>query len=244
MTVTVNPSMQPNSRWYTGAGIFRSVELCHMPKLHISDDGIFGFTKEIEYDEQGSPAAAHLHTEVEIRNETAENRIAMAEVFLTRDGSDQVILSRKQKIQVNPVSSDTAYIDLTLEHPALWDTETPNLYRLHARVTDLGVFKTHFIRAQKIQWTRRPCSSGVRTVSADVRRGLRVNGKTVKLKGGCIHHDNGMLGAVSLYQSEYRKISILKQIGFNAVRTTHNPPLRRADGGMRPSRHVCLRRSL
>ena len=224
VTVTVNPSMQPNSRWYTGAGIFRSVELCHMPKLHIADDGIFGYTKEIEYDEQGSPAAAYLHTEVELCNETTENRIALVEVFLTRDGSDHVVLSRKQKMQVNPVSSDTAYIDLTLEHPVLWDIETPNLYRLHARVTDLGVFKTHFIPHAENTVDETSVLFGIRTVSADVRRGLRINGKTVKLKGGCIHHDNGMLGAVSLYQSEYRKISILKQIGFNAVRTTHNPP--------------------
>ena len=160
VSVTVNPSMQPNSRWYTGAGIFRSVELCHMPKLHIADDGIFGYTKEIEYDEQGSPSTAYLHTEVELCNETTENRIAMAEVFLTRDGSDQVLLSRRQKIQVNPVSSDTAYIDLTLEHPVLWDIETPNLYRLHARVTDLGVFKTHFIPHAEIRSTKRPCFSG------------------------------------------------------------------------------------
>ena len=61
-------------------------------------------------------------------------------------------------------------------------------------------------------------------MTADVRHGLRINGKSVKLKGGCLHHDNGMLGAVSLYDAEYRKISTLKKIGFNAIRTTHNPP--------------------
>ena len=61
-------------------------------------------------------------------------------------------------------------------------------------------------------------------MTADVRHGLRINGKSVKLKGGCLHHDNGMLGAVSLYDAEYRKISTLMKIGFNAIRTTHNPP--------------------
>ena len=65
---------------------------------------------------------------------------------------------------------------------------------------------------------------GIRTLSADARHGLRINGKTVKLKGGCLHHDNGILGAVSLYDAEYRKLSLLKELGFNAVRTTHNPP--------------------
>ncbi len=224
VTVIVNPSMQPNSRWYTGAGIFRSVELLHMPKLHIANDGIYGYTKGIEYDTQGNPAFAHLHTEIEVHNETLENKIALVEVYLTEDGSEKVILSRKQKMQVNPCTIDTAYLNLTLENPALWDVETPNLYRLHARVTDLGAFKTHFVPRAENTIDESSVLFGIKTVTADVNHGLRINGKTVKLKGGCLHHDNGMLGAVSLYNTEYRKISILKKIGFNAVRTTHNPP--------------------
>lgn len=224
ITVIVNPSMQPNSRWYTGAGIFRSVTLIHVPKLHIACDGIYGYTKEIEYDADGISAAAYLHTEVEITNHTLENKIAMVEVTLTREGSDQVLLSRKQKIQVSPNASDIAYLNLTVENPVLWDSENPNLYRLHAKVTDLGIFKTHFIPTAKNTTDENSVLFGIKTVQADVRHGLRINGKTVKLKGGCIHHDNGMLGAVSLYKSEYRKISILKKLGFNAIRTTHNAP--------------------
>ncbi len=224
VTVIVNPSMQPNSRWYTGAGIFRSVELLHMPKLHIANDGIFGYTKKIEYDTQGTPTFAYLHTEIEVHNETLENKIALVEVYLTEDGNDKVILSRKQKMQINPCTIDTAYLNLTLENPALWDVETPNLYRLHARVTDLGEFKTHFVPHAENTIDESSVLFGIKTVTADVVHGLCINGKTVKLKGGCLHHDNGMLGAVSLYTTEYRKISIMKKIGFNAVRTTHNPP--------------------
>lgn len=107
VTVTVNPSMQPNSRWYSGAGIFRSVELIHVPKLHIADDGIYGYTKNIEYNADGSAAFAYLHTEVEVQNETPENKMALVEVFLTKDGSDEVLLSRTQKMQVNPNTTDT-----------------------------------------------------------------------------------------------------------------------------------------
>ena len=224
VTVIVNPSMQPNSRWYSGAGIFRSVELLHMPKLHIANDGIYGYTKEIEYDAQGNPVFAHLHTEIQVQNETTENKIALVEVYLTKDCGNEVIISRKQKMQINPYTIDTAYLNLTLENPALWDVETPNLYRLHARVTDLGIFKTHFISCPEKTTDETSVLFGIKTVTVDVNHGLRINGKTVKLKGGCIHHDNGMLGSVSLYDSEYRKISILKKIGFNAVRTTHNPP--------------------
>lgn len=97
-------------------------------------------------------------------------------------------------------------------------------YELHARVTDLGIFKTHFVPSEANTVDETSVLFGVKTVTADVNHGLRVNGKTVKLKGGCLHHDNGMLGAVSLYDAEYRKLSILKEIGFNAIRTTHNAP--------------------
>ena len=159
VTITVAPSMQPNSRWYSGAGIFRSIELLHMPKLHIASDGIFGYTKSIEYDTLGNPVCAYLHTEV-------------------------------------------AYLNLTLENPELWDVENPNIYKLHARVTDLGVFKTHFVPSEKNTTDETSVLFGVKTITADVKHGLRINGKTVKLKGGCIHHDNGMLGAVSLYDAE------------------------------------------
>lgn len=224
VTITVNPGMQPNSRWYSGAGIFRSVELLHMPKLHIASDGIFGYTKNIEYDALGNPVCAYLHTEVELQNETLENKIALVEVFLTKEGSNDIILSRRQKLQINPNTIETAYLNLTLENPSLWNVEAPNLYELHAKVTDLGIFKTHFVPSEISTADETSVLFGIKTVTVDVKHGLRINGKTVKLKGGCIHHDNGMLGAVSLYEAEYRKIAILKKIGFNAVRTTHNPP--------------------
>ena len=203
VTITVAPSMQPNSRWYSGAGIFRSIELLHMPKLHIASDGIFGYTKSIEYDTLGNPVCAYLHTEVELQNETLENKMALVEVFLTKDGCDEVLLSRKQKMQINPNTTDTAYLNLTLENPELWDVENPNIYKLHARVTDLGVFKTHFVPSEKNTTDETSVLFGVKTITADVKHGLRINGKTVKLKGGCIHHDNGMLGAVSLYDAEF-----------------------------------------
>ena len=224
VTVTVNPSMQPNSRWYTGAGIFRSVTLIHTPKLHIANDGIFGFTKDIEYDKDQNAVAAHLHAEVDIQNHTLDNKMALVTVFLTPDDCDEVILSRTQKIQVSPGSTDTAYINLTLKEPVLWDVDHPYLYKLHASVTDLGTFRTHFVPVENGAVDEASVLFGIKTVTADVDHGLSINGKSVKLKGGCLHHDNGMLGAVSLYDSEYRKLSIMKKIGFNAIRTTHNPP--------------------
>lgn len=224
VTVTVNPSMQPNSRWYTGAGIFRSVELVHYPKLHIAEDGIFGYTKDIEFDSKGNAIKAYIHTEILVQNSTLDNKMAKVSAFLTKEGCDDIIITRSQKIQVNPATTETAYISFTLDEPLLWDAKAPNLYRLHASVTDLGTFRTHFVPTDSETYDETSVLFGIKTVTADVVHGLRINGKTTKLKGGCLHHDNGMLGAVSLYDSEFRKLSIMKKIGFNAIRTTHNAP--------------------
>lgn len=229
ITVSVNPSMQPNSRWYTGAGIFRSVELVHTPKLHIAADGIFTYTKRLEY-EEGKASQAHLCSEVTVCNDTSATHLVRVEVTLFSENQARAVLTRSSSIQVNATGSATAIVPMTLPEPELWDVETPNLYQVTARVTDLGEFGCGLVPAKgssaggSILTDELSVLFGIRTLSADAVCGLKVNGRTVKLKGGCIHHDNGILGAVSLYDSEYRKIRLLKESGFNAVRTAHNPP--------------------
>ncbi len=108
----------------------------------------------------------------------------------------------------------------------LWDAENPNLYIVKATVTDQGVFRTHGTPVPVQTVDEAQTLFGIRTITADSIRGLRINGKSVKLKGGCVHHDNGLLGAVGLYECEERKIRKLKETGFNAIRTAHNPPSR------------------
>lgn len=229
ITVSVNPSMQPNSRWYTGAGIFRSVELVHTPKLHIAADGIFTYTKRLEY-EEGKASEAHLCSEVTVCNDTPVTHLVRVEVTLFSENQSRAVLTRSASVQVNAAGSATAIVPMTLPDPELWDVETPNLYQVTARVTDLGEFGCGLTSAENFSAENRITSDelsvlfGIRTLTADAVCGLKVNGRTVKLRGGCIHHDNGILGAVSLYDSEYRKIRLLKESGFNAVRTAHNPP--------------------
>ena len=95
---------------------------------------------------------------------------------------------------------------------------------VHASAKVLGEFRTHFIADETAAVDEQTALFGVRIITADAVRGLRINGKTEKLKGGCLHHDNGLLGAVSLYEAEARKVLKLKEVGFNAIRTAHNPP--------------------
>lgn len=219
--VRVNPTMQPNSRWYTGAGIYRQVTLTHTPKLYIVPDGIFVYTKRITFDADQNPTEAFLCGEVTVGNDTGSDRLV--NVTVTLSGA----VSRSAKILVKAGRQATARIPLTVLQPRLWDAENPNLYQVTAQLEELGTFGTHLCPVSENAMRDADTTSfGIRTVTADAIHGLRVNGKTVKIRGGCIHHDNGLLGAVSLYDSEYRKLKILKDGGFNCVRLAHNPPSR------------------
>ena len=222
--ITVNPSMQPNSRWYSGAGLFRGVELVHTPKLHIAMGGLHGYTKKIGYAADGTPETAYLQVSAEIKNDCAENRVAEVTFALIRDDTGETVKTSKTVTQIEPFSVGTAYMTLTVDAPKLWSAETPNLYRLQAAVKEKGTCKTHIVTIEQPTEDSESVLFGIRTIEADVKHGLRINGKSVKLKGGCLHHDNGVIGTVSLYDAEARKVKKLKEVGFNAIRTTHNPP--------------------
>jgi len=236
ITVNYNTGTQPSSRWYSGAGIYRSVEICHGPKVHIATDGIYVYTKEVDGEN------AYLEALIDVCNDSPDNRIVEVEVLLYKEDSNSrdmsgkgiystPVASAKRLIQVNPCASETARQTIILKNPALWDAENPNLYRAVAVVTDIGEYRTHLIKKEAITETDITNSAdaevalfGVRTITVDAIRGLRINGKSVKLKGGCVHHDNGLIGTASLYESEARKVAKLKEVGFNAIRTAHNPP--------------------
>ena len=224
ITITLNPAMQPNSRWYTGAGLLRSVSLLHVSPLHLEPDGIFGITRSIDYGPDGQPESAQLEVAVDLRNRTGLPRVASVEVWLTREDTGAEAARCVQPLQVEPDSLATAHLRFSLPWPLLWNAEHPNLYRLHARMTECGSFRTHLIPADQPMVDEAEVLFGVRTIQVDAEHGLRINGRTVKLRGGCLHHDNGIAGAISLYDLEARKLARMKEIGYNAIRTAHNPP--------------------
>ena len=220
ITINVNTGVQPSSRWYTGSGLFRGVTLCHSPRVFILPDGINVVTREV------TDQIAFLEAQVEIGNETLENHMVEVKVELRKEGKteEKAEAVAKRMIEVRKNNRETARISIHLSNPMLWDAENPNLYTVKATVTDQGVFRTHSNPVPVQTVDEAQTLFGVRTITVDSVRGLRINGKSVKLKGGCVHHDNGLLGAVSLYECEERKIRKLKETGFNAVRTAHNPP--------------------
>lgn len=218
ISVNINTSTQPNSRWYTGSGLFRGVKLCHSPRVHIVPDGVFVYTKEV------ADNLAFLEAQVEIENATLENRLVEVTVLLSKEGSDETVATTKRVIQVNSRKKEIARMAFTVSNPMLWDVEHPNLYQVKVLAKNLGAYRTHLLKEEHPSVDEAKNLFGIRTITADAIRGLRINGKSVKLKGGCLHHDNGLLGAVSLYEAEARKVRKLKEVGFNAIRTTHNPP--------------------
>lgn len=218
ITINCNNSMYVNSRWYTGSGLYRGVKLVHGPRVHVVPDGIYVYTKEV------ADGYAFLEAEIEVENKTLENRLAEVTVTITKDGSDVKECVSKRTIQIASGKTETAKMAINIKNPLLWDAEDPNLYKVTVQVKNLGVYRTHFIPQEDQEVDEADTLLGIRTITADAVRGLRINGKTVKLKGGCLHHDNGLLGSVSLYEAEARKVSKLKAEGFNAIRTAHNPP--------------------
>ena len=218
ITINVNTGTQPSSRWYTGSGIFRELKLLHGPRVYVAPDGIYVYTKEV------SDNIAFLQAEIDIENKTLQNKLVEVTCSLVKEGKSEAAAVSKQVIQVNPGKSETAHMPVTLKNPELWSIDNPNLYTVHAVAKVLGTFRTHLIAEEVATEDEQTALFGVRTITADAVRGLCINGKTEKLKGGCLHHDNGLLGAVSLYEAEARKVLKLKEVGFNAVRTAHNPP--------------------
>lgn len=224
ITIHTKTSTESYSRWYTGLGLYRGVELLHGPKVHVVPNGIYVYTKEI------SDNIAFLEAEIDVENVLPQTRHVHVEVFLVedKDGKSADISEAaaygKQIIQIKSGSRETARVTFHVDNPKLWDADNPNLYHVIVRIKNLGVFRTHLIEDEVQTVDEAEILYGIRTVTADAIRGLQINGKTVKLKGGCVHHDNGLLGAVSLYETEARKVKKLKEVGFNAIRTAHNPP--------------------
>ena len=219
ITVNLNTGSASSSRWYTGLGLYRGVKLCTGPKVYLCDDGIYAYTEGLSDDH------AFIRAQVEVANDSPENRLVEVTVNLYPEDEGNVIAaSSKTTVYVDANSRETAHLSINLKNPRLWDSDNPNLYRLKVQVKSKGEYRTHLEERDDIEADEGEILFGVRTISADSVRGLLINGKSVKLKGGCLHHDNGLLGAVSLYELEARKIKKLKEVGFNAIRTAHNPP--------------------
>lgn len=205
LRVLVKNSNMPNSRWYSGSGIYRDVSLLTAGVVTLEPDGLFVSTTSIEDGYAVLAVSAELHNRNRLPcSARLEGRIIDPEGREAAAFAIPAFLGAGAEARLSQT--------VTVDSPVLWSAETPALYRCEARIVE-GDAKLD----------RDAVSFGVRTLQLDARQGLRVNGKTVNLRGACIHHDNGLLGAVTMPDAELRRVRLLKEAGFNAIRMAHHP---------------------
>ncbi|WP_433676930.1 glycoside hydrolase family 2 TIM barrel-domain containing protein [Microbacterium gorillae] len=193
--VIVHHRDQPAERWYPGSGLYRPVHVVTRPLTHFGTDSVRVTTTEIE------GARAGVRVDVRMSGEAPASTRVTARLTANGETVAQGLLHG---------ASGAIHLDVTDPRP--WSADTPFRYELLVTAeTDDDVLD---------EWRSRV---GLRTVSVDAQQGLRINGKRVLLAGACIHHDNGLLGAATHRAAEYRRIRILKDAGFNAIRSAHNP---------------------
>ena len=192
-------NVEESSRWYPGAGLYRPVTLILKQKAHFDDWSLFARTISIEKDK----------TIVEVEGRTVNAR--GMHVFLQLAGPD----GRKANNEVRIEHDGKFYAKFVLRNPQLWTPETPNLYTLNVWLSDMKNMRRMDSKTMKI---------GVRTVRVSREKGFQLNGVTRKLKGVCLHHDLGPLGAAINKSALIRQIKMMKAMGCDAIRTSHNMP--------------------
>lgn len=182
---------QPNSRWYSGAGIYRPVSLYMLPKKHIGINGVKISTVSIH------PAV------IDVKVETSASGELELEIF----EGESLVSGQEPVASVKKSADGNFQMQLEIPDAKLWSTEFPFLYTCRVRFEE--------DEAEEI--------FGIRTIEWSAENGFLMNGERVILRGACIHHDNGVLGACCYPEAEERKIRILKENGYNAIRSAHNP---------------------
>ncbi|MCC7174416.1 MAG: DUF4982 domain-containing protein [Bryobacterales bacterium] len=206
LAVRVDNSAQPNSRWYSGSGIYRRVRVVVTDAVHVAHWGVFVTTPE------ASSAAAKVQVRIRVANETAGEVTATVETTLV-DRAGKRAGNARTTVKIARGGVAEAGQEIAVAKPALWSPDSPALYRAVTRVSRDG---------KAVDETVTPF--GIRALVWSAEKGLLLNGKSIKLAGGSVHHDNGPLGAMAFDRAEERRVQLLKAAGYNAVRTAHNPP--------------------
>ena len=206
LAVRVDNSEQPNSRWYSGSGIYRHVRIVVTHPIHIAHWGVFVATPQVS----DKNAKVVLHTQV--ANELTKATDLALEITIIAPSEIQAGHVRSTMRLAATHDADLEQ-SVAISNPELWSPETPRLYRSVTRVIQRGIVVDEVTTV-----------FGIRSLEWSTVRGFELNGKAIKLHGGSVHHDNGPLGAAAFDRAEERKVELLKAAGNNAVRTAHNPP--------------------
>lgn len=212
ISVKVDNSKQPNSRWYSGSGIYRNVWLTTADKIHVDHYGTFITTPEVSE----RSATVKIITGIQNNYATNQNVTIQTTVYdamgkqAGRSSSSKEIESASKLINAPAVSVSQS---ITIDKPDLWSLYKPSLYKAVTQLTVDGktvdTYETNF---------------GIRSFQFDIDKGFILNGKNIKILGVCDHHDLGALGSAINTRALQRQLEILKVMGCNGIRTSHNPP--------------------
>ena len=206
LAVRVDNASQPNSRWYSGSGIYRHVRFVVTAPVHVDFGGVFVTTSEVSADR------ATVKVRIRVKNETGAEVGLAVRTVLTGPGGVSVG-ARESTAGVGAAAAAELTQEIPVGSPALWSPAGPRLYQATTRIFSGGRLIDEVITP-----------FGIRSLAWSANQGFRLNGKPIKFVGGSVHHDNGPLGAAAFDRAEQRRVELLKAAGFNAVRTAHNPP--------------------
>jgi beta-galactosidase len=194
-----------DSRWYTGTGIYRDTKIMVANLVHIALDGVKIATPEIS----SVHAIVAVSTSVENEGINTKTVKVITEIL---DGEGKVVAYDTAPLTTFADERLIVRQRLYVKQPKLWNVDTPYLYTCRTRV----------VEGEAI-FDEETNTFGIRSLSLDAEEGLKINGEVVKLRGACIHHDNGVIGASTIERAEERRIEILKEAGFNSIRSSHHP---------------------
>ena len=202
VAVRVDNSDQPNSRWYSGCGIYRHVWLVKTEKIHVAHWGTHVVA-------EGNKVSVSVSID---NNTTSQQTVVVRNKIISPAGVQ--VASASKKLSLNPsAKSISSLSQLKVSRPQIWSCETPYIYKVVTTIEQNGkVVDTY------------ETPTGFRTFKFDAEKGFSLNGKSMKINGVCQHHDLGCLGAAVNEDALYRQLRILKEMGTNAVRCSHNPP--------------------
>ena len=206
IAVKVDNSQQPNSRWYSGSGIYRNVWLVKTNSIHVANWGNFITTPAVT-DKQ-----ANVHLETKISNESGKEETV--QVTTTIYNAAGAVAATKTSRKLLPVADTTVTTnDIVIKEPVLWSVDHPSLYKAVIQIK---------LNGRLVDEQRE--SFGIRYFNMDKDKGFSLNGKSLKILGVCNHHDLGCLGTAINTRALERQLEKLKQMGCNGIRTSHNPP--------------------
>ncbi len=195
-----------NSRWYSGSGIYRHVWLTITNPVHIEQWGVCITTPKVSE----TSATINIQTTI-VQNDQSNQSFKLRTKIL--DSKNNIVAIKENNFSVSQSQNSTINQIIQLSHPNLWSPDFPYRYHTVTEILQGDKIIDHFVTG-----------FGVRSISITADKGFLLNDKPIELRGGCVHHDNGALGAATINRAEERRVELLKQFGFNAVRTSHNPP--------------------